>query len=189
LRLILNSTAIARDPQLALWGHAQILDNRGPLAAHYPNFFEWLEDTVWPGLRASERTIVFEMRQGKLAAFMILKHTQIERKLCTLRVLPDFGQLGIGPRLFETAFDILDTEKPLLSVAETQAPRFEKLFRHFGFEKQGAYVGLYRPGQIETSFNGLLVSSLYDSRNTLSAVNFISPGLRRLFKRSTASTW
>ena len=122
----------------------------------YPNFQEWLNSIVLPGIAAGERTVIVEQRQGRPAGLLILKHTKEERKLCTLRVRPGFEYKGLGIRMFEAAFDILETSQPLLSVSEVALPKFSRIFQHFGFDCSGTYRGLYLPKVSELSYNGIL---------------------------------
>lgn len=112
-----------------------------------------------PGLASGERTIVVEERLGRAAGLVVLKHTHAERKLCTLRVRPEFEFRGLGVRLFDTAFEVLETRHPLLSVSEVALPKFSKLFQHFGFACEAAYRGLYVPRVHELAYNGLLSSA------------------------------
>lgn len=126
------------------------------LRGTYPNFDNWLSTKVLPGVTKGERTIIVEERQGHPVGLLILKHTDKERKLCTLRVRPEFEYQGIGVRLFSKAFEILETTHPLLSVSETALPKFERIFDYFAFACEASYQDLYLPRVQELSYNGLL---------------------------------
>jgi GNAT superfamily N-acetyltransferase len=126
------------------------------LRASYPGFDEWLLRKVVPGIQLGERTAVIEQRDGVVAGLLIVKHSQFERKLCTLRVRPQFENKGLGVRLFEAAFDLLETDRPLLSVSDTSKPKFSRLFAHFGFAQEAVYKSRYLPKVDEFSYNGLL---------------------------------
>jgi len=128
------------------------------LRENYPGFDSWLQKKVLPGITSGERTVVLEMREGRLIGLLILKHTKFERKLCTLRVRPEFECRGLGVRLFESAFEILGTAQPLLSVSDFSLPKFSRLFDHFGFACEGSYRKLYTPRSTEFAFNGLLIN-------------------------------
>ena len=128
-------------------------------ARAYPDFCLWLRATVIPGLVSGERSIWIEQRDESIVGLLILKHSKVERKLCTLRVREPLQNRGMGMRLFERAFDVLGTDEPLLSVADSNLPKFQRIFDHFGFRKEGQYHGLYRVDSTEFSFNGLLVQS------------------------------
>jgi GNAT superfamily N-acetyltransferase len=122
----------------------------------YPQFDNWFATKVIPGIRDGERTLLLERRGTVTVGLLIVKHTAFEKKLCTLRVRPDFESKGLGVRLFQTAFHLLETEQPLLSVSALAAPKFERLFRYFGFAQEAVYQGRYLPNVDEYSYNGLL---------------------------------
>lgn len=133
-----------------------ISDDMAFLRESYPGFDRWLLGKVIPGIYAGERTAVVELRDSAVAGLLIVKHSDTEKKLCTLRVRPDFESRGLGVRLFETAFDLLGTERPLLSVSQPSMPKFLRLFAHFGFSKEAVYGGRYLPNVDELSYNGYL---------------------------------
>jgi GNAT superfamily N-acetyltransferase len=126
------------------------------LRSSYPQFDEWFATKVIPGIYAGERTLLLETRDAAAVGLLIVKHTDTEKKLCTLRVRPHFESRGLGVRLFQTAFEILGTERPLLSVSQPVAPKFHRLFTHFGFAKEAVYRGRYLPMVNELAYNGLL---------------------------------
>ncbi|HDR8971458.1 GNAT family N-acetyltransferase [Burkholderia vietnamiensis] len=122
----------------------------------YPQFDHWFATKVIPGIHDGERTLLLERRGTVTVGILIVKHTAVEKKVCTLRVRPDFESKGLGVRLFQTAFHLLETEQPLLSVSALAAPKFERLFRYFGFAQEAVYQGRYLPHVDEYSYNGLL---------------------------------
>lgn len=135
------------------------------LSQFYPNFNEWFELKVVPGLSDGSRQLILKEINNELAAVAVLKRTETERKLCSLRVMPAYQGTGTGLRMFQEAFQLLETERPLLSVAEEQLPRFERVFDFFGFEQASRYDQLYRPRRAEFSFNGLLLPPAAEKRN------------------------
>lgn len=128
------------------------------LSSYYPNFDKWYRGKVIPGISIGERKIIFRYVSGELGGIAIVKLTPEERKLCCLRILPQFQGTGIGIRLFSDSFSALQTEVPLLSVSEEHAIRFSPIFSHFGFELSARYTHLYRRNRTELSYNGLLTS-------------------------------
>lgn len=122
----------------------------------YPDFSIWFEEKVLPGLLTSERSIIIEERNSEIAGFAILKHTHMESKICTLRVRDTYENTGLGIKLFEQSFDLLETSSPLLSVSDEMLPKFNKIFKYFGFSHEDTYPEKYRPKASELSFNGLL---------------------------------
>lgn len=156
MTLLLNRTSVAESPELLGSFLRLVQEDIKFLRGSYPNFDDWFTTKVLPGIINGERTLVLEERAGVPAGLLILKHTAAERKLCTLRVRPEYEYRGLGVRLFSTAFEILETDHPLLSVSEVAFPKFAKVFDHFGFACEAAYQGLYLPRVQEFSFNGIL---------------------------------
>lgn len=130
------------------------------LSSFYPSFAHWYDCKVVPGLRRGDRTLVLRYFNGPLGGIAITKDDGLEKKLCCLRVLPHLNGSGLGLRLFEDAFQVLSTEKPLLSVSDEQLLKFHRIFTHFGFVHGKRYDDLYRVGCVEHSYNGQLVSDM-----------------------------
>jgi hypothetical protein len=163
--LLVDQTLLRKDPEqfdaLVQASRVQLLH----LSLYYPEFSKWFAAKVLPGLSSGERSIVLRYVQGRLGGISILKSSPTEKKLCCLRVLPHLAGTGLGVRMFDEAFTILGTTKPLLSVADEQLPQFDRVFRHFGFELTERYRGIYRPGEVEHSFNGRLIREAYQVSN------------------------
>lgn len=122
----------------------------------YPSIEGWGYDKVRTGLMNGTRSILLEWRDSKLAGVAILKNDGLEKKICCLRIVEEYQNLGMGVRLFKRSFEELGTDKPLLSVSETVLPKFKKIFDHFGFVKTETYPDKYIKGISEISFNGYL---------------------------------
>ncbi|WP_218022564.1 GNAT family N-acetyltransferase [Pseudomonas frederiksbergensis] len=142
------------------WAHDElmplIMGHLYELSGYYPEFNQWLDHKVIPGLVSGERSILLEHSRGQLAGLAIVKDDSVEQKLCCLRVLPKFQGTGVGLKLFERSFEALNNSAPLLSIAEEQKHVFEKLFKYYGFELAKKYYSYYRPRKDELSFNGLI---------------------------------
>lgn len=156
MRLILSRSTVEARPEIMLDFLKAIADDIVFLRASYPRFDEWLLRKVIPGIYLGERTACIELRDAEVAGLLIVKHSEYEKKLCTLRIRPCFESRGLGVRLFETAFDLLGTERPLLSVSQTSRAKFTRLFSHFGFAQEAIYEGRYLPKVDEFAYNGLL---------------------------------
>lgn len=153
---VIDSVMAVQDPRrfvsLSALAKSQLL----AVSGLYPGFVQWYQNKVEPGLLSGERKILLRVSQGRLAGLAVLKIAE-ERKLCCLRVLPEFQGTGVGVRLFKQAFEELGTEHPLLSVADQRLPIFDKVFEYFGFEAGAKYLDLYRANSVEYSFNGTLL--------------------------------
>ncbi|MFH1987998.1 MAG: GNAT family N-acetyltransferase [Pseudomonadota bacterium] len=156
MSLLLTKDTLGQDPSLLNEAINVISQDAEFLRSSYPLFDQWFAQKVLPGIYTGERTLLIEKRASLAVAYMILKHTDTERKLCTLRVRPNYESKGLGVRLFQTAFELLGTERPLLSVSELAAPKFERIFKYFAFGQEAAYLGRYIPMVNELAYNGLL---------------------------------
>lgn len=156
MSLLLTKASLEKNPWL--WNEAIDVISKDAefLRLSYPLFDQWFSTKVQPGIYKGERTLLIERRGSMAVAFLILKHTDTEKKLCTLRVRPNFESKGLGVRLFQTAFQLLGTDRPLLSVSEPVAPKFERIFKYFGFTQEAVYKGKYIPKVDELAYNGLL---------------------------------
>jgi hypothetical protein len=126
------------------------------LSQFYPDFTRWFSQKVEIGLASGERTLLMRYVGSDLAGIAVVKHNMFESKLCCLRISPEFDGSGLGLKLFEDSFEVLQTDHPLLSVCEEQLPKFQRVFKHFAFKYGHHYKNFYRSGVSEHSFNGLL---------------------------------
>lgn len=156
--LVVSNEMSESDPERFEHLVSSVRDELIHLSAFYPSFAEWYDRKVVPGLVDGDRTLLLRFVNGRLGGIGITKDDGLEKKLCCLRVLPHMAGSGLGLRLFDDAFDLLQTDKPLLSVSGEQLLNFKKIFTHFGFVHGRRYDDLYRAGSVEHSYNGQLVS-------------------------------
>lgn len=126
-----------------------------PLEREYPNFWNWYFTTVIPGVENGTRKVYFACFNDEIAGVLIVKDTA-EKKICTLRVAPEYRRLGIGTQLMSKAVSVLHTKKPLITVSDEHIKEFMPLLNKFGFSICSMYVGYYRPEHTEIAFNGFL---------------------------------
>lgn len=176
MSLLLTKASLEQNPWLLNEAINVISQDADFLRSSYPLFDQWFSSKVQPGIYTGERTLLIERRGSMAVAFLILKHTDTEKKLCTLRVRPNFESKGLGVRLFQTAFQLLGTERPILSVSEPVAPKFERIFKYFGFAQEAVYEGRYIPRVDELAFNGLLdqTPSCQPIEKTMSPIQLVS---------------
>lgn len=156
MRTYLTQKSLTEEPAL-LENFLTILKEDTPFfKASYPEFDKWISQKVIPGIYEGNRTVVIDRRSDFVSGLLILKHTTEEKKICTLRVRPQHESHGLGVRLFELAFELLETDKPLLSVSDISKQKFLRIFQYFGFSHKATYRGLYIPSREEHSFNGFL---------------------------------
>ena len=150
------------------------------LSRDYPGFVKWYTDKIIPGIEKGEREIIVRHQSGRVLGIAILKNTSPvndipeesnerstvltrrleiveERKICCLRVLPEYQNLGIGVKLFIRSMERLETDKPLLSISSNNLDRFKNIMDYFNFKQYQHYPDLYRKNSEEISYNGYLV--------------------------------
>lgn len=124
-----------------------------PLSKNYPDIIGWYISKVVPGLTSGTRKLFIHRKNDKIVALGIAKKSNDERKICTVRVHPDFVGRGFGVRIFKDAMVWLETDMPHLTVSEDKLPEFNRIFDHFGFVMTSTVNGLYQRGKVEYLFN------------------------------------
>lgn len=127
------------------------------LTLYYPSFEDWYFRTVADGLQNNSRKIILEERNGEIAGIAIVKKNVFEKKICTIKVMDDFINRGIGIRLFERSMSYLETTSPLLTVDEDRLPFFQKIFDKYGFKQTQILHNYYKDGKKEFVFNGIMI--------------------------------
>jgi hypothetical protein len=188
MSMLLTKASLTTSPWLMDEALSIVSQDAEFLRSSYPHFDRWFSSKVLPGIYTGERTLLIEERDSSAVGLLILKHTATEKKLCTLRVRPHFESKGLGVRLFQTAFEILGTERPLLSVSQPSEPKFQRLFAYFGFAKQAVYQGRYLPMVDELAYNGLLDTAPPAEARTAAWRPLVqSPSMRKVVRRHAAS--
>lgn len=121
-------------------------------SVYYPQFDTWYFQKVIPDLVLGRRKIITETREGNIVGTAIVKLSE-ELKLSTLKVNDHYENRGIGLKLFEKSFELLDTNKPFLTVSEERLPLFQKIFKYYDFELTSVCKDVYRAGKREFFFN------------------------------------
>ena len=127
------------------------------LNLEYPRFEEWFRGLFGeiPVLK-SGREILLCRTSEQIAGIAILKNTQEEQKICTLRVDKRFQRMSIGRNLMELSFDWLKNDKPLITIHRSKQNEFRKLFQHYDFRLEEQKWSYYRQFCTEMVFNGAL---------------------------------
>ncbi|WP_300827111.1 GNAT family N-acetyltransferase [Helicobacter sp. UBA3407] len=118
---------------------------------YYPNFDIWYYQNVIPAVKNGDKKIITIENKNTLKGICIVKLS--EKKLCTLRVMENYRNKGIGIRLFEKSFEALNTRMPLLSVSEEKLLSFKKIFDYYGFKLTSIKENYYRKGKKEYFYN------------------------------------
>lgn len=141
------------------------------IADSYPGHFAWIDEKFLPNLHNRTRGYSFSVDYGSpvrvqnrlhkgqmldsyhLSGCSLLKNTADEKKICCLFVDPAYRNQGIASQLIKNSFEILRTDKPLMTVSEHNLPQLQKLIDRFGFELTSIKDSVYLPGVREFYYN------------------------------------
>ena len=125
------------------------------IADSYAQHFMWLEKTFIPGLRHGNRGYVFaeDKYNIHLAGCSLLKNGPDEKKLCCLFVDPAYRKQGIASKLIENTFQVLGTDKPVMTVSEQNLAQLMPLIKRYGFVLTNVRTGAYKSGVKEYYYN------------------------------------
>ena len=127
------------------------------LNLEYPGFNTWYDNlfTENKELKSGREIIICE-KEYSIAGIAILKSTEEEQKICTLRVAKRSQRQGIGKRLMELSFEWLQNDKPLLTMHSTKQHQFRHLMQYYGFELEQKNRNYYNIFSTELVYNGVL---------------------------------
>jgi len=146
----LNLGNLSLDPELEI-----VLSFLIPMSEDYPDIRDWFHGKVSPGLLDGSRKLVKIERDNRLIGVGIAKNDNHEKKICTVRVLSDYANRGIGIRIFDELLEWLNTDQPHLTISEHKLPVFEKIFRWYGFQQTSKSKGRYVDNVFEIAYNEL----------------------------------
>lgn len=118
--------------------------------AVYPDFNQWFDHKVIPGLRSGTRFILTRRLDQKLCGVCILKNEN-EKKICTLKIHEDYRRIGLARSLCDEAVNNLGTTKPHITMPLDMVPSFSKIIQHY--EWVGPYIRIEKDGRKEALFN------------------------------------
>lgn len=104
-------------------GVTDILNNiRNIMEIEYPDYVEWFDEKVVPGLSLQERNIILIFKKNELIGFINLKKTKKERKMSNLYIKPSFYYNKYNNKYFDKVMDLsmqwLETNEPLLILSK-----------------------------------------------------------------------
>lgn len=125
------------------------------LNEYYPNFSNWYVNQFSKSVLNGEGSLILAKdNMGKLAGCALLKNTEEEKKIRCLRVDPAYSGSGLGIRLIDKSIELLEFEKPNVTVCEEMFHHYSRPFiNRYGFNIERVSKGLYRPKKFEYHFN------------------------------------
>lgn len=134
----------------------EIRDYLCDVIVFYPNFFEWWNNKVVPGIESKRRHVIVAFNESdEMIGVMVLKNGT-EKKISTLYVRPPYTRQFVGRYFIEHAMRVLETRQPLITVPKPLLFMFEDLFKTYGFQNRIEYPDYYLKGVTEVVFNGTL---------------------------------
>ena len=119
-------------------------------------FVKHLEGDLWELRPLRDRIFFVAWHEDKPAGILILKDAD-EKKICTLRVMPEFRRMGVGHQLMDCAISALNTTHPIITVSDDHIQEFSKLLiKDYKFVPTEIHYGYYRENHVEYVFNGVL---------------------------------
>ena len=121
----------------------------------YPNFYNWYNNLFDKNFQLKHnRKIIISTYNNDIAGIIILKKSNSENKISTLRVDKRYRNNGIGKTLIKLGIEWLEDEKPLITVNENKIYQFRHLFNYFGFKLKDE-INCYNKYSKELFFNSI----------------------------------
>lgn len=133
---------------------------------YYPQIFDWYLNKFIAGIYNGSRKILLYYVGKDIAGIALLKNDVPEKKICTFRIDGRYRNSGIGKRLLEKSLEILNTNKPMITVPGKRVWEFDKILRYYDFKLDQIVQGYYRENSSEYVFNGHI-----NSENTYKDLN------------------
>lgn len=121
----------------------------------YPYHFEWYFTKTVPAIFSGNRDIFAAIYEGKVVGVLIAKKDKEEKKICTLWVDKNMRNKHIATLLLESSFKFLETNKPLITIADYKLNLFLGIITKYGWEETQRLKGYYNDST-EIVFNGTL---------------------------------
>lgn len=125
------------------------------LHSEYPKFKEWYFNKVVYDIlnNKNRRLIILKEINSEIAGISILKQDGSENKICNLRITDKYKGIGLGYELLSQSVDILECDKPYITVSSKRIHEFNKLLNNFDFKLSYIYNNYYQKGETEYFFN------------------------------------
>jgi predicted acetyltransferase len=120
----------------------------------YPGIFSWYSLKFSTGLHDGSRNILFYEINNEIAGTALLKNTVEEKKICTFFVKNQYRNNGLGKNLFDKCLEILDTDKPMITVPAERLSQFSRIFKYYDLKLEQVVENYYRSQSKEYIFNG-----------------------------------
>lgn len=86
----------------------------------YPEYVDWFNEKVIPGLFIKERNIILIFKKNVLIGFVNLKKTKKERKMSNLYIMKNLFYGKYFNRLINLSMEWLETKEPTLIISNNE---------------------------------------------------------------------
>lgn len=122
----------------------------------YPEIEHWYINKVIPGIMLGDDKLVIARKNNQIAGISLGKVDGSETKLRCIRVHPDFQQSGLGIKLIDKMLDLIEDDKPGVTVSEEMFHLYSRMFmKRYGFKLSDVTKGQYRPRKLEYLYNNV----------------------------------
>ena len=111
----------------------QIACYEDEIKKYYPNYKEWFQEKMIPGILQGTRTIIGIQEKNRVIGFISLKKEE-EKKICTIFVDKENRGKGLGTILVEKGIEYLETDHPLLTIPVEIIHDYQELIRKYHWE-------------------------------------------------------
>lgn len=124
----------------------------------YPKHFEHFWTKYIPGIFSGEREIIGIYDSCKLVGLVILKKDEKEAKISTLFIDERYRNRGLASKLIKESFKFLNTDKPLISIAEYKVDMFISIIKKYNWKLTQVLNSEYYNGKYkEFVYNGKIL--------------------------------
>lgn len=112
---------------------------------NYPNFVDWFNNKLIPGINNGERNIVYITKGDKIIGFANLTKKQKEKKISNIYINSLFKYKAFFNILIDKSLDWLETDKPVVIMSEHELSKcfyllLERNWTFTGKTKNNDYI-------------------------------------------------
>ena len=127
------------------------------LSIEYPYFINWYSNLFTDDKELkSDREIIICESNYKIVGLAILKSSEYEKKICTLRVDRKYQHQGIGKKLMQLSLEWLECDYPVITMHKSKQVQFDSLLKYYGFKLEQKQMHYYSIFSTEYVYNGEL---------------------------------
>jgi len=101
----------------------------------YQNYLNWYYTKNIPRVLNKEGEIIFYLDGLTVAGLAILKKDSKESKICTLLINDEYQKKGYSKKILESAFEYLETDKPLITIPTKRLDEFQKIIDAYNWQE------------------------------------------------------